>query len=105
MSINHQPRRIRKIGSLVSQLMSRRGYAQATVTDELQLSLAETVGETLRTSVRVGYVNRGVLQIYAADSVTMQELVFQKRSILTGIQTSMPQSNITDLKFKVQTIT
>ncbi len=93
---------VRKIGSLVSQLMSRKGYAQATANDELQNSVNESVGEVLAKSVQVGKLNRGVLQLYASDSVTMQELVFQKRKILAGIQSSMPQSKITDLKFKVQ---
>lgn len=98
----NQPQRIRKIGTLVSQLMSRRGYAQATVNDELQRSVTESVGKTLESSVRVGNLNRGVLQLYATDSVTLQELIFQKRKILSGIQRSMPQTPITDLRFKIQ---
>lgn len=82
--------------------MSRKGYAQATANDELQRSVNESVGEVLAKSIQVGTLNRGVLQLYASDSVTMQELIFQKRKILAGIQSNMPQSKITDLKFKVQ---
>jgi hypothetical protein len=83
--------------------MSRKGYAQATVNDELQRSVSESVGELLANNIQVGKLNRGVLQLYATDSVAMQELIFQKRKILAGIQTKMPQTKITDLKFKVQT--
>lgn len=82
--------------------MSRRGYAQATVNDELQRSIAASVGDSLASCLRVGTLNRGVLQLYATDSVTLQELIFQKRKILSGIQTNIPQSKITDLKFKIQ---
>ncbi len=97
-----KPRPVRKIGSLVSQLMSRRGYAQATANDELHQSITAAIGQPLGSSIRVGTLNRGVLRLYASDSVTLQELVFQKRQILRGIQSSMPQTQITDLKFKIQ---
>ncbi len=40
---------------------------------------------------------RAFLQVYASDSVTLQELNFQKRSILKQMQKAHPESNVTDL--------
>lgn len=97
-----EKRRVRKIGSLVNQLMSRRGYAQAGATDQLQATLNSAVGKELAATTRVGKVRRGVLQVYAADSVTLQELNFQKRTILKRIQKELPHAKISDLRFRIQ---
>lgn len=94
----------KKIGSLLSQLMSRRGYAQIFASDALQAALEAEVGLSLASSVRVGKVRGGVLQIFASDSVTLQELTFRKRSILKRIQADLPENKINDLRFRVQTL-
>ena len=96
-------RNVRPIGSLVNQLMSRRGYAQALANDHLHRVIASAVGHPLDTSFQVGKLSAGVLHIYATDSVTLQELNFQKRSILRLLQAEVPDSKITDLRFRVQT--
>ncbi|NNE01438.1 MAG: DUF721 domain-containing protein [Pirellulaceae bacterium] len=94
--------RVQKISSLVTQLMSRRGYAQLAVGDDFLAMIGTTVGETLRSAITVGNVKKGVLHVYAADSVTLQELNFQKRAILKRIQTDLPDSAVTDLRFRIQ---
>ena len=94
--------RVQKIGTLVSQLMSRRGYAQVAATDEFQATIGVAVGGVLGSAISVGNLKKGVLHIYASDSVTLQELNFQKRSILKQIQKDLPQTNVTDLKFRIQ---
>ena len=94
--------RVQKIGTLVSQLMSRRGYAQVAATDEFHATIGTAVGGVLGSSISVGNLKKGVLHIYASDSVTLQELNFQKRSILKQIQKDLPQTNVNDLKFRIQ---
>lgn len=94
--------RVRRIGSLVSQLMSRRGYAQVAANEALQRVIEREVGQQLSDAFRVGNLRQGVLQVYATDSVTMQELNFRKRAILKRIQAEAPDSKITDLRFRVQ---
>ena len=93
--------RVQKISTLVSQLMSRKGYAQISSSDELTTSVEAAVGGQLGTAVRVGKIKKGILHLYAEDSVTLQELNFQKRKILKRIQNDLPQSNISDLRFRV----
>ncbi|MFG0263374.1 MAG: DUF721 domain-containing protein [Novipirellula sp. JB048] len=94
--------RVRKIGSLVNQLIARRGYAQVAVVDEIQAAVSALIDERIRSNIRVGNLKRGVLEIYASDSVTLQELNFQKRPILKKIQKAHPNSKITDLRFRIQ---
>ncbi|MGI9474286.1 MAG: DUF721 domain-containing protein [Rubripirellula sp.] len=94
--------RVRRIGSLVSQLMSRRGYAQVAANEALQQIMAREVGDSLADAFRVGNLRQGVLQVYASDSVTIQELNFRKRAILKRIQSELPDNKITDLRFRVQ---
>ena len=95
--------RVRRIDSLVSQLMSRRGYAQVAANEALQQVMTSEVGEALAGTFQVGNLKRGVLQVYVNDSVTMQELNFRKRAILKRIHSDMPENKITDLRFRVQT--
>lgn len=91
----------RRIGSIISQLMARRGYAQVESASALQASVAKVVSPTLLSSLRVGEVKRGVLQIFANDSSAMQELTFLKRKILKSVQGDHPSAKITDVRFRV----
>ncbi len=102
MTPDEKPK-VRRIGSIINQLMSRRGYASATASDELLGAVVSAIDEQLKTSVQVGNLRSGVLQIYATDSVTLQELNFQKRVILKRIQSDMPHCQVTDLRFRIQT--
>lgn len=93
----------RRIGTIVSQLMSRRGYASVASDNALTDSIAASVGPALAGSITVGKLSRGVLHIYAVDSVVMQELTFQKRKILKALNKDHPQATITDIRFRLQT--
>ncbi len=91
----------KRIGSLISQLMARRGYAQVFAAEGLQAALESEVGPVIATAVKVGNIKRGVLNIYVTDSVTMQELTFRKRSLLKKLQEAQPDRVITDLRFHI----
>jgi hypothetical protein len=92
----------RRIGTIVSQLMSRRGYASVATDNALADSIAQSVGPVMAASITVGKLSRGVLQVYAVDSVVMQELTFQKRQILKALSKDHPQARITDIRFRLQ---
>lgn len=91
----------RRIGSIINQLMARRGYAQVQSSEGLQRSLATAVGKPLSDSVRAGNVQRDILHIFASDSTSMQELTFAKRQILRQLQQDYPDAGITDIRMKV----
>ncbi|TWT92678.1 DUF721 domain-containing protein [Stieleria varia] len=94
---------IQKIGALVNQLLARRGYAAIEVNEQLHAAIASAVPGELGDQIIVGRISRGVLQVFATDSVVLQEITFQKRAILKRIQKELPQSQITDLRFRIQT--
>ena len=94
--------RVRRIGSLINQLMSRRGYAQVLAGEDLHQVVASVVGQQLGNSLQVGNLRGGVLQIYAADSVTLQELNFRKRAILKQLRSELQEHRVTDLRFRIQ---
>ncbi len=97
------PKGAQSIGSLVSQLISRRGYAQIAATGQFHEVISGAVGRDLADDITVGKVNRGVLRVFASDSVTIQELTFQKVMILRRIQEQMPTASVNDIRFRVLT--
>lgn len=94
-----------KIGSILQQLLARRGYAQIEANHQLEQTLRQVLGETLAGNLRLGTVRRGVLTIFASDSTTLQEVSFQQRKLLHQFQRDQPESAIKDVRFRVQSQT
>jgi len=90
----------RKIGSIVNQLMSRRGYAQVQTIGEMERVFKSVVGEELANTCRCGNVNRGTLEVAVSDSVSIQELSFRKRPVIKALQKEFPSSGIKDIRFR-----
>jgi hypothetical protein len=95
--------RVRRIGSIVGQLISRRGYAQVSANEAIHQLMVMEVGADIGAGLQVGNLRQGVLHVYASDSVTLQELNFRKRGILKRIQRDLPDNKIKDLRFRIQT--
>ena len=94
--------RVRPIGSLVNQLLSRRGYAQVLAGDAIHQAIASVLDPHLKAAFQVGNLRAGVLHLYATDSVSLQELNFRKRAMLKHLQETLPESKVTDLRFRIQ---
>lgn len=82
--------------------MSRRGYSQSIVNEHLSQSLTVAVDPILAPACQVGNLRAGVLQIYVSDSVSLQELNFQKRQILKKMQADVGGEKILDIRFRLQ---
>lgn len=82
--------------------MARRGYAQVFANQQLQQVVAELLGQRLAAGVRVGTLKRGVVEIYADDSVTLQELTFMKRKLIKAMNATMGDAKIRDLRFRIR---
>ncbi|MEM6471401.1 MAG: DUF721 domain-containing protein [Planctomycetota bacterium] len=95
---------LQSVGSLVGKLLARRGYASVAEQDQFQQAIMQAVGESLGAELKVGKLNRGVLKVFAPDSVTVQELVFQKRQILKAIGEFVPDNRVKDVRFAVLTV-
>lgn len=103
MAVDSPKRKVQTIGSLVSQLISRRGYAQIAATSQFHETIVAVVGKDFGEEITVGKLNRGVLKVFAKDSVTIQELTFQKRAIIKRLAKEMPDAKVNDIRFGVLT--
>ncbi len=101
--IRQRPSRlnVNKVGVSVRRLMTRAGYGQTEAAEGLQTAWAEAVGEQLASRSRPGNISRGILSIHVADSPTMQEISFGKRSILKKLAESLPGVKIKDLRTRI----
>ena len=91
----------RKIGSIVNQLLARRGYAQVQGSDEMQGVFKKVLGSALASQCTVGQLKRGTLHVSVKNSVAVQELAFQKRQLIKALRTQYPQNGIEDIRFNV----
>lgn len=97
-------RQPKKMADVLSNLMSKRGYARELSTNNLDDAWQQTVGQRFAGDTRPGNVKRGVLEVLVASSAVLQELTFDKKRLLTKIQSAAPDQKITDLRFKVGAI-
>lgn len=93
--------RVQRISTVLSQLMSRRGYAAVVAADQQMDVIRSVVGDSLAAQIRIGKLRSGSLELIVADSVTMQELTFQERQIVGRLMESNPEVTIKRLRMKV----
>ncbi len=93
------------IAEVLSELMSRRGFARVRSAEALDGAWREAAGELLAGYSRVGEVRRGKLEVIVANSTLVQELTFQKPAILKRLGERLPAERIKDLRFRVGPIT
>jgi len=91
----------KKIGSVLAQLVSRRGYAQIKAAGERDEAWQKVVGDQFARMTQVAALRRGVLEVLVANSLVMQELTFRKEGLLADLQQVLPRDGVKQLKFKV----
>ena len=89
------------IGKIVAELMSQKGFGRVQSSAELEEAWREAAGPAIAQFTRVGTLRRGKLEVIVANSVLIQELGFQKTTILEALQEKLPEKSIQDLRFKV----
>jgi len=89
------------IGRVMSRLMARAGYDREQGSAALAAAWAAAAPESLRGSSRPGRVRRGVLEVFVSHSAHVQELGFQKRDVVTRLQTLVPDAGITDIRCRL----
>ncbi len=94
-------RRPKKSADIVGRLMARKGYAQTESANELETVWNQVVGPKWETKTKVGNISRGVLEVFVASSMVNQQIGFQKKKILTEIQSRLPKNKIKDLHFRI----
>ncbi len=89
------------IASVIRTLMARSGYGQTQAVEQLTESWREAAGPVLSKSTRPGNISRGVLQVFVADSSSLQELHLCKKQLVADLKRLMPQAGITNIRGRV----
>jgi len=97
----HFARRPKKIGEVLAQLITARGYGRIQADADFTAAWQAAAGEALARFTRPGRVRRGQLEVTVDNSTIVQELTFQKQHILQALQAELPEARIRDLRFRL----
>jgi hypothetical protein len=100
----HYAGRPKKIGDVVAQLITARGYGRIHADSEIQAAWRAAAGDSLARFTRPGRVRRGQLEISVGNSTVVQELTFEKQRILAALQAEIPHARIRDLRFRIGSV-
>ena len=92
------------IGNVLSELMSRRGYARIQSAAIYDAAWSEAAGPLASKYTRPGQVRGGTLEVVVGNSTLMQELGFQKQDLLDALAKLLPNEGIKSLRFRVGNI-
>jgi hypothetical protein len=93
-----------RIADILTQLMSRRGFARVQGAENYRAAWNEAAGPLGAQYSRPGQLKRGTLEVVVANSALIQEFGFQKISILATLNRLLPDHNIKDLRFRLGAI-
>jgi predicted nucleic acid-binding Zn ribbon protein len=97
-------RRPKKIGDVLAQLITARGYGRIQADGELTAAWHKAAGRQLARFTRPGKLRRGQLEVTVSNSTIVQELTFEKQRILAVLQAEVPQARIRDIRFRIGNI-
>ncbi|MBM4093954.1 MAG: DUF721 domain-containing protein [Planctomycetes bacterium] len=89
------------IAEAISGLLARKGYAQLEAAAQRDEAWRQVAGSHLAAHCRVGNVRRGVLEVIVRNSTVMQELTYQKKTLLRDIAAALPDLMIRDIRLRV----
>ncbi len=89
------------IGTILSELMARRGYARVQSAGAYAAAWREAAGELAAEYTRVGSLRRGTLEVIVVNSTLVQELTFQKPTLLKLLARLLPDERLENLRFRV----
>ena len=84
------------LAGLISKYGVARKRSDDAFTDAWQSAAGDFADRT-----RVKGVRRGVVEVLVSDSVTLQELGFQKLEILRKLREAYPEGDVKDLRFRL----
>jgi predicted nucleic acid-binding Zn ribbon protein len=95
------PPRPQPIKEVLAELIVRRGYAREQSSAAFQTAWQTVAGEFFAKHTRCGQVRRGVLEVFVANSILMQELTFCKPQLLQELSKLLPETAIKDIRLRV----
>jgi hypothetical protein len=93
--------RVKSISSIMDRLLVEKGYAAQQSTQILQEQWRIAVGDELFSLSRVGKIQRGVLQVFASNTIVLSELEYSKSKALRHLKSALPDFKLRDIRFKI----
>ena len=90
-----------QIGSILADLMARRGYARVRSGEAYESAWHQAAGPLVSQYTRVGSVRRGTLEVVVANSTLVQELGFRKTALVRTLAQLLPEEGIENIRFRV----
>jgi len=94
-------KRPQRMADVLSELLARRGYARVQAGAQYAAAWRQAAGELLAGHSRVGAVRGGALEVVVANSTLLQEITFQKQSIMSHLARLLPDERIHSLRLRV----
>jgi len=91
----------RRIDGILSDLMTRRGYARVFSNNELLEAWNKAVPADLRGLTSPGKLSRGRLAVDVENSAALQKLAFAKQDIITDLNRLLDEQKVRDIRFRV----
>jgi predicted nucleic acid-binding Zn ribbon protein len=90
-----------KLGEILSRLFTSRGWGRRQDRLHLERAWAAVAGPEYAGNTRVEALRRGVLEVTVGNAVLLQELThFHRRRLLEGLRRQLPNTPLTDLRFR-----
>jgi predicted nucleic acid-binding Zn ribbon protein len=90
-----------KLAEVLSRLFTSRGWGRRQDRLHLERAWEAAAGRETAAKTRVGGLRRGVLEVTVGNAVLLQELThFHKRRLLEQLRRRLPNTPITDLRFR-----
>ncbi len=91
----------RPIGELLNELFARRGYGRQQSNSNYADAWQDAAGTRIAKQTRVGKVQGGTFEVIVASSTLVQEMTFQKQSLLSQLNDRLPDEQLKKIKFRV----
>ena len=91
----------KRIDGILSDLMTRRGYARVFSNNELLEAWAQAVPDRLGELTCPGKLSRGLLEVEVENSTALQELAFSKQKIINDLNQHLDGQRVRDIRFRV----
>ncbi|MCD6389520.1 MAG: DUF721 domain-containing protein [Desulfobulbaceae bacterium] len=92
-----------KMSELLNSLIQKKGWKKQITRNRVFLLWDQIVGEDIAVHAQPFVVRGRTLWLNVSDSVWMQQLQFQKMTILERVKQVLPGSSINDIRFQLDT--
>jgi predicted nucleic acid-binding Zn ribbon protein len=90
-----------RVGEILGRLFTARGWGRSQERLRLEQAWSEAAGADHAQHTRIGSLRRGVLEVIVDNAVLLQELAgFHKRRLLQQLRRLLPNTTVTDLRFR-----